>query len=626
LVKKKANPEIVVLEDYRSKPPAVFWDSFPKADMPTKVSTRVDVDKMESMVDKVKSKMLPFQLERARKAISYLRKGAPAHQKLPPLPSCFNKNTSSTYLHGEAVVDTVATWVKNGFAAGPFDAPPLPGFRTNCLMAVDQGLKIRPILNVSSPEGESFNDNVDEFLCEKVQMATARNVSYMIKAAGKNCLLYKTDIKDAYKIVPAKIEDLRLQGFALLGKYFVETRMIFGAVTAVCNYDIVGSVPYMLAQIESGIPNSLVCRAVDDVPAISPANSDWGEKFSSTYKQICRELNIQLADDCSEFNKAFTGSTYGKILGKWFDTNTMSWKLDDDKKSATLRAVREAFFARTVTTKELQSLNGRINDIATMYPMLKVFRFELNKALSTKLESGETEGVLPHAAKEELNFWAGFLEDRNPWHKINPPQHAPPLCPVVFTSDAAGCPTNCAKKGKLGVACIGTSGNGSVMFAQRMWWDKYFISTSKDEKGVRYGDKTTTLETMGLLLPFLAIPANLVNKHILLRVDNLGTVYGLQNHSCSGDKAASVLIKAITLLGALLGSAIHVEHLPRRSDWEAEMVDDMSREKTTDEYQRMMLDRFNGLDEPTVLLEWMKNPLPNWDLAREIISVVKAKI
>jgi hypothetical protein len=81
--------------------------------------------------------------------------------------------------------------------------------------------------------------------------------------------------------------------------------MIFGAVTAVCNYDIVGSVPYMLAQIESGIPNNLVCRAVDDVPAISPANSNWGERFSSTYKRICRELNIQLAEECREFNKSF---------------------------------------------------------------------------------------------------------------------------------------------------------------------------------------------------------------------------------------------------------------------------------------------------------------------------------
>ncbi len=67
---------MVVLDDYRKKPPTEFWNSFPKADMPTEVSTRVNVDKMESMVNKNKSKMLPFQLERARKAISYLKRGA----------------------------------------------------------------------------------------------------------------------------------------------------------------------------------------------------------------------------------------------------------------------------------------------------------------------------------------------------------------------------------------------------------------------------------------------------------------------------------------------------------------------------------------------------------------------
>ncbi len=64
-------------------------------------------------------------------------------------------------------------------------------------MASDQRLKIRPILNLLSPEGESFNDNVDDFLCEKIHMAMARNVSYMIKATIKGCLLYKTNIKDA---------------------------------------------------------------------------------------------------------------------------------------------------------------------------------------------------------------------------------------------------------------------------------------------------------------------------------------------------------------------------------------------------------------------------------------------
>jgi hypothetical protein len=47
----------------------------------------------------------------------------------------------------------------------------------------------------------------------------------------------KIDKKDAYKLVPAPIEDLRLQGFSLLGKYFVETQQIFGSQKAVKNFD-----------------------------------------------------------------------------------------------------------------------------------------------------------------------------------------------------------------------------------------------------------------------------------------------------------------------------------------------------------------------------------------------------
>ena len=547
-------------------------------------------------------------------------------QKCPALPACFSKNTRSTTVYGECVADTVASWVKAGYAAGPFEQPPLHDFRTNCLMAVDQGHKIRPILNVSAPEDHSFNDNVDELLCEKVQMATARNVSYNILEAGKGCLLYKTDIKDAYKIVPAKLEDLRLQGFYMLGRYFLETRMIFGAITAVCNYDTVGSVPLLLALLESKIPAKLVNRAVDDVPAVSPASETWGKEFADNYKRICAELNIELAPDCEKFNKAFTGSTYGKILGKWFNTEKLCWKMDDEKKDIAVTELRQAFFAKSLTIKEVQSLAGKLNDISTMMPLMKIFRYEINAALTTKIENNDNDSGLPHAAKEELNFWAGFLTDCDPWHRICPPYHSPPLCPVIFTSDAAGMPTNCGTRTRLGAASISTSEDGSTFFAQRIWWDRKFIMSAKDEKGTRYGDKSTTLEAIGLLLPLLAIPHLLVNKHIVLRVDNIGCYYGMLNKRCSGDKTASVIIRTIVLLEAVLGSRIHLEHLPRRSNWESETVDDMSREDTTDFFQHTMLERFSHLDRPTVIEDWMKNPMPNWDLAQNIVNIVREKI
>ena len=46
--------------------------------------------------------------------------------------------------------------------SGPFIFPPLKKFRVNPLKMVPQHNKVRPVLNVSSPIGSSFNDNADE--------------------------------------------------------------------------------------------------------------------------------------------------------------------------------------------------------------------------------------------------------------------------------------------------------------------------------------------------------------------------------------------------------------------------------------------------------------------------------
>ena len=40
--------------------------------------------------------------------------------------------------------------------------------------------KVRVILNLSSPDGHSFNDNINDHLLEKVVMSTARQVGYTI--------------------------------------------------------------------------------------------------------------------------------------------------------------------------------------------------------------------------------------------------------------------------------------------------------------------------------------------------------------------------------------------------------------------------------------------------------------
>jgi hypothetical protein len=97
------------------------------------------------------------------------------------------------------------------------------------LMVIPKGENYRPIINMSLPEGVSFNDNLDKSKIEKVKMWIARDFSYTLKDAGKDSRFSKYDFKDAFKNVPARKEDWRLQVFRWLGRYFFETQMIFGA-------------------------------------------------------------------------------------------------------------------------------------------------------------------------------------------------------------------------------------------------------------------------------------------------------------------------------------------------------------------------------------------------------------
>jgi hypothetical protein len=67
------------------------------------------------------------------------------------LPPPIEKNAKSAIENGAAMTDVLATWLKKGFVAGPFDFPPGGFFRSNPLMAAVQKFKVRPILNLSAP-------------------------------------------------------------------------------------------------------------------------------------------------------------------------------------------------------------------------------------------------------------------------------------------------------------------------------------------------------------------------------------------------------------------------------------------------------------------------------------------
>ncbi len=185
--------------------------------------------------------------------------------------------------NGEQITDTLADWIRKGFVAGPFDGPPSKKFRANPLMAVVQRTKVRPILNLSSPAGKSFNDAVVSTRVDKLKMYSAKLFAETLIKAGKGATIVKPDIQDAYKLIPNPKPQWELYGFSWLGKDFFDTTTVFGSAAAPASFDPLPETTVNIACMTAKIPRKWVKRQLDDVPVVSPKGSDIAERFYATY-------------------------------------------------------------------------------------------------------------------------------------------------------------------------------------------------------------------------------------------------------------------------------------------------------------------------------------------------------
>ena len=480
------NSEIPKLDNYVSDPDRKFWEFFPKKEMPKSAETIIDIDMLERKIVEARSGMTASEYRRAVKTVKDLRCGAEAYQKseLPPIRTV---NAKSAYDNGEMLTDTIATWVKKGFVAGPFEVPPTAGFRANPLAVVVRNGKIRPILNMSGPIGKSFNDNVDRDKLERLHMGTAKQFSFALKDAGKDAVFSKFDICDAYKLMPAKVEDYRLQGFFWLGRYFVETRQPFGGVPAPCNFDRLGNTKDLIVCILSGTPRNLVFRALDDSPCVTPAGSSQIDKFSTAMRNICAEVRIPLAENCPLAEKAFEKVKKGTVLGIGFDSSRMEWFLSREKAEKVIRRCLTLAAGHHSDLKQIQQVMGSVNDLAQMAPLLRFYKRSGNAFLRKFNGNEDILLAVPEEVKLDMDVIAKVVESSMGGLPIASKHFLPKLSAIQFYTDAAGASFSVVggkrpyhnNHGK-GVSCIAGSSKNDVRAWTRLSWPEKLLTERRD--------------------------------------------------------------------------------------------------------------------------------------------------
>jgi hypothetical protein len=448
---------------------------------------------------------------------------------------------------------------------------------------------------------------------------------------GIGARMWKFDMQDAYKAVPASQSDLRLQGFSWLGRYFVELKKVFGSKEAVSAFDRVNHTLVILAAIIANLALSFIHRTLDDVPVVTPATSNKGKIFADAYKDICDQIGAKLAPPCQNLEKAFEDSTYGTVLGVRFDTNTLSWSLSEEKKNRILSRIQVPLQGNSMSLLDTQKLIGSLNDVGQMCPFLRGFRQPLYLFLTSFKDEEQLTQQVPPEVQADLHVWASAMESVASGFPIppRPKNHLPSA--LVFASDASGAQfakfndrfVTLPYEGERGAVSINAIEEDDIWFCARIYWPRSFLLLHRDSLDHAYGCKSATLEAVALILPFICCPHLLVNREVTLLTDNEALVFGWEKRRVAHDNSASILIRCLHIISAFLGASVEIGHLPRISTPSAILADALNRSATTTDRHEQMISSAPPVLIPRALINWLEHPSEDWSLALQLLEHVK---
>ena len=125
-------------------------------------------------------------------------------------------NLRSTSEHPHVVDEALSKKLAENRIAGPYPVPPYPNLRIFFGVVPKKDGSWRLIYNLSAPIGNSINDFIDP-VHYSLQYATIDDATNICHHLGKNALLAKVDIKNAFRLCSINRHDLPPPRYSLEG-------------------------------------------------------------------------------------------------------------------------------------------------------------------------------------------------------------------------------------------------------------------------------------------------------------------------------------------------------------------------------------------------------------------------
>ena len=127
--------------------------------------------------------------------------------------------------------------------------------------------EFRLIPHLSFPKGSSLNDGIyPENI--RVSYATVEDAIHFIKSVGSVCFRAKTDIKNAFRIMPINPQDYHLLGICWNGLYYYDRAMPMGCSSSCKTFATFSTAIEWIAQQKLNI--KCILHLLDDFLIVAP--------------------------------------------------------------------------------------------------------------------------------------------------------------------------------------------------------------------------------------------------------------------------------------------------------------------------------------------------------------------
>lgn len=320
------------------------------------------------------------------------------------------KNLMSASSQPEEVDKLLEKEISNKFIEGPFEIPPFDKFRVSPIGIAERKYsgKKRLIVDLSSPHDtgssnvptcSSINSLIDKEMCSLTYVKIDDAISH-IKDQGRGAILCKTDICNAFKLLPIRPDQMPFFMIQWRKSYYVSTRLAFGCRSSPKIFDTLSQAICWIASNNYNIP--IILHLLDDFLTIQSPDSD-GDRTMSLLTLIFNKLKVPISKPKTE-----GPTTALEYLGIILDSEKMEARLPTDKIDRIVNFIRWILSKSSCTKRELLQLLGHFNFASrVIVPGRSFVSYLIN--LSTSVRELHHFVHLSKDCKDDLHMWLDFL-------------------------------------------------------------------------------------------------------------------------------------------------------------------------------------------------------------------------